>query len=914
MPIRRSKTVDVLITLLLTAQGCTALNGDPGDGPEGTPLGGPEPMAYAPEPEPPAILRDVAMIDDEGRWTNPHVPGLRTTLDGRLALRVQGAGGVANFYLHAPERVDEPLVTAPAGIQLLADTSPFLARLPQADFSDSKDGHTTICEAPPGTAGERPNPYACGDDLRHDCYDITVISSKMVSQFSAQLFGTPVTVEVASPKTAEARIVRADVGEAVKGTLIPFMDDWTEPAVTNDGRLLTGRLGGVNRWWTNPNTGEELLGSYDLAYSLLPEDAEPCDVTGWTAFHPMSHAPYDPAMQRYGLAAYPFRDTEGRPIADGDDLAGSYPWVDREGNNVFMTAVPGTITEQSHEDFPRRCVVEGCEDHVYPKNWNRGFMVAGLWTHGKFVHIDARINNVDWSVGMRPELQMMVDLYHDTEGQAVPVRFGSGRDGNLDAEAFPANQNILDSFQQLHNHRPAARTVTPRDVVWVMSTGVATDEVVFDDFLDPRALIVSNMQASVTPIYDEGGRSSGVPHHHTGQRRSLGPNVGGAGARTYAFDAVNPYEDVHLQNAATPLDLAVPAFGLVEEGSGRVEPVALGGFYGRGFWLDGDNRIVYDIPAQEDPTAVEGDGYVGLFVDVRTDEGATRALLTFPDGTSVRLVDRETLQIVERERVLHEVALPATDAGWMHLGWRIHDDHRELTLLVDGFPFDHFVSDRRFFGIGKGTLLVGRGPDRASGKRDAGFRGWVDDFKVLAHDVDPEVACNHAGGTLVRLEGATLGGLADLYPDWAHAEIAAAAHSSESDRFACFHDYTWDNAANIRSIPDGAESLRDAILFPEGPLMAGAPRPDSSNNGFCLSCHTDGGQGGLGLDALEFRAGVLAENDPRRQPSQPPPRVFGNIPSGWIPAGLGPGSPAGAMVAPNEGVPIDRWLLPNAER
>ena len=52
-----------------------------------------------------------------------------------------------------------------------------------------------------------------------------------------------------------------------------------EVAVTIDGRLLTGRLGGAARYWTNPNTGEEIVRSYDLMYSVLPDEAEPCDIT-----------------------------------------------------------------------------------------------------------------------------------------------------------------------------------------------------------------------------------------------------------------------------------------------------------------------------------------------------------------------------------------------------------------------------------------------------------------------------------------------------------------------------------------------------------------------------------------------------------------------------------------------------------
>ena len=107
--------------------------------------------------------------------------------------------------------------------------------------------------------------------------------------------------------------------------------------------------------------------------------------------------------------------------------------------------------------------------------------------------------------------------------------------------------------------------------------------------------------------------------------------------------------------------------------------------------------------------------------------------------------------------------------------------------------------------------------------------------------------------------------------------------------------------------------MREAIIFPEGPIKAGAPRPDSSENAFCLTCHTADGRDAMGLDALSFEAGVMAEDDERRQPSQPPRRVFGNIPAGWIPPAAGPGSPLAATKAPREGALIDRWVLPTAE-
>ena len=51
----------------------------------------------------------------------------------------------------------------------------------------------------------------------------------------------------------------------------------------------------------------------------------------------------------------------------------------------------------------------------------------------------------------------------------------------------------------------------------------------------------------------------------------------------------------------------------------------------------------------------------------------------------------------------------------------------------------------------------------------------------------------------------------------------------------------------FENVPTGATPVREAINFPEGPLRAGAPRPDSSTNTFCLSCHHAEGRGNYGL-------------------------------------------------------------------
>ena len=854
-------------------------------------------------PEPPAIVRDVSMIDDDDQWIHPFVPGHRTTMDGRVALRVQGGppgderlATSLSFWLFVPERLEQAIMPGPAGTEILNVTEPIDVVFPPAlEEGVITLGHHAICDATMEfpVDGEQPNPQPCAHAPDNDCYAITVVNTTSTAEVlvpDAQIWGTPVTIEVAEPKTPTAHIVAVTLGEPVAGAVLPMVGELTEPAITMDGRLLTGRVGRAPRSWTNPETGEELIRPYDLVYSVLPEDASPCDVTGWTDFHPMSHAPFDPQMRgRYGLAAYPFRDSEGAPIADGEDMGGTYPWVDREGANIFMTAVHGKLAEQSERHYPRRCVHEGCEAFGENRDWDRGFMVAGLWTHGKLVLLDGMIHNQDWAVGVAPPTHWWVDLYRSADGSMMPIRFGGGRFVNHFRGVYPYpagythNANILDSLQNLPNFWTVAKPVMPRDVVWVMSSGVATDEIAFDDLLDPAALIVSNMQASVTQLYDRRGYSTAVPIHHNGQVRTPNPVP-------ILMPNLQPelVADIHVQNAATSLSIDVPAFGFVQAGTGRIEPVALGGIQGRGFWLSGENRILYALPEQELDAR---DAYLGIFVDLR----AEGTLLSFGDGTSIEL-GPDVVRYVSGG-IVHEVALPEM-SGWRHLGWRLSDAHRTITLLLDGYALDRFESAEPLFTLDGGDLIVGEG-----------VRGWIDDFVVLAHDVNHEVACNHARGTLVRvIDDAGWSAVASRYPDWAHAEVETAA--GVEGPFACFHDYTRDYGAHLQNVPVGTSSVREAINFPEGPVRYGAARPDSSGNEFCLSCHTAEGLGGLGLEALEHRPGVMAEDDARRQPLQPPRRVFGNIPAAWIPAGEGEGSPVDALQAPPEGILIDEWVLP----
>jgi hypothetical protein len=230
-----------------------------------------------------------------------------------------------------------------------------------------------------------------------------------------------------------------------------------------------------------------------------------------------------------------------------------------------------------------------------------------------------------------------------------------------------------------------------------------------------------------------------------------------------------------------------------------------------------------------------------------------------------------------------------------------------IETLHNGFPLDRFTPPSPIFQMGSGLFKLGD-----QGEGGGGFRGWIDELKVLVHNVSAEVACNHAQGTLIQVDdNPQWEETARLYPEWAHVELTQALERSrpESDTtpssslFACFHNYQSDYAAHLKNRPEGTLGLRDALIFPEGPIRADLPRPDSSQNAFCLSCHHAAGKGGMGLEALELKPHLTAEIDPRRQPNQPPRRVFGNIPAHWI-----EGSPDTALQAPSSGIIIDRWI------
>jgi hypothetical protein len=897
-----------------------------------------EGLANPTPPESPALLRDVHLVES-GAFTRPAIPPLRTTLDGRLAIDLKKWNPASvGLYLFAPEKLDARWSARPDGVSVLAHTTPRtvpVAELYGGVYAPADQmNHRTLCDAWP-IATPQQNPYVCASDPTKDCYDVTVVSTYRFvdadGRKKQQLYGKPIRVEVANPKTATAYIQSVITDEAILGQGLHIgpafdVDSMLEPMITRDGRLLVMRLGDTRMDWTDPDDSTHVRPNelVDIVYSVYAETEVPCDVARWTALNPISHAPYDDLNHmraRYGLAEYPFRDAEGNFIEDGADLGGAYPWVDRDGDNLFFTLVSSTLfyedaTGAVARRYADRCLdgsdpaAGTCTDPATPadlaaaenREQFRGFAFAGLWSHGKVVLLDNITNNIDYGLPRSDSGQRLLELYTSVLGAPVQVRAGTGRDNGTGARPSGATENtaFIDSWENLFNHNPNAVPGTVRDVVWILNTGKASTEVAFDDYLDPDAFIVAEMAAAwrhTPPWIGTNQGTYGDGFVQTGE--AAGTGFGG---------------EIRIENAATAVTTrwVIPSYGVVEGGA-RIEPVALGGIVGKGLWLDGiDDRVRYTIAPQ--PTR-PSPWYASLFVDPRfDDDGQARVLLSFPDGSHIELVGLDEVGYRRANGALATTiplgGLALARGAWTHLAFVVRDGGRRVDLYVNGFPLSTWADPviklfATFSPTQSGSLLVGP-PTGAMG-----FRGWIDEFKLLAHEPGgPEIACNHARGTLVELmPGADpiWDAVAGLYPSGAHDALVGRLAAAPSTRYACAHDYSVEQESYplLDHLPALSISVRRALNFPEGPLHFGAARPNTTGNRFCQSCHVAGQRASLSPDALA-NTGVALELDLRRQPMQAPRLIFGNIPPSLFGAGL----PASELDAAPTGEPTDRYLAP----
>ncbi|MEO1086519.1 MAG: hypothetical protein AAFY88_19985, partial [Acidobacteriota bacterium] len=394
---------------------------------------------------------------------------------------------------------------------------------------------------------------------------------------------------------------------------------------------------------------------------------------------------------------------------------------------------------------------------------------------------------------------------------------------------------------------------------------------------------------------------------------------------------------------------------------------ALGGVYGRGFFLFEDSSISYTIPVQAPGSKPnDRDWTVSLFLDSRPvageQAGDLRRLVTFEGGGFVNLLDHASLEVCPVTQLgssCTTLLLPRGILGtYTHLAFRMDratpgtSETDDLFIFQDGFLFAKIpipAGFEIFDAAQEAELTIGA----AAG--EDGVRGWLDELRVFEGSLNYEVMCNHAAGTLLAVppsyvclpsqdgecvSGTELDTILTPFPTYTlyssspgvvdgrqavHEALYGpqAQVNADSDQYLCHVSYAIPQTAPAPDEPPGinvydsgdpnALSIREQLLFPEGELAFGHIRPDSTLNGFCLSCHHDNGKGGLTVtkalslpdDCSSPYDGCLLEVDPRRQPSQAPQLLLGHIPADYF----GTGKPSTSLDdAGADGHRIDEWV------
>ena len=883
---------------------------------------------------------------------------------GHRATLADGSDRSVNFMLYTPEKLHQK-----GKHYLLADDGSADMMSPEVSFVSVSEflpdealtspSMYAVCDSTlaeldhelygKGGEAQHRNPYPVSATA--EAYDLTLITGNRNQR--QQLFSFVVRVIVENAKTPQAFIRSIQrVGEPVVATLSYEPITHFEPNVTGDGRLIVFRASGTPgqgggaealqlRRWVD-NEGVEHLDQFDIVYAYNPPDSgfPPCDPRGWSNLRPISYAHYDaPVRERYGFAKFPFRSPEGESFRPGQETGMTYPWIDSRGTNLFFTSeyrlpVSDETTFATNEDFemaqtaaapldgttarlsglhsqlpvslpgqrpplmlpaahikpvPGGC--DGCRDTTPTEHASstRGVGVAGLWTEGKMVILDGMMNTTDFGYLGFEEGHRLLRLYHGTGGV---VRVGNGRTNTDTLETddldtyWPLNDSIIESHENRFNFLAEYRPAAPQDVVWTMNNGRAQSEVVFDDFMDPAVLILSNMTASYS-------------HNPLGPIKWLVPNTGDRANRPF-----------RLQNLAT--GLAVPPYGAVigdtSKGT-RIEPVALGGIDGKGFWLTEGAGVRYTVAANL-PSSSGGSGaYYGIFIDPRMalEPGATRRLLTTPQGTVDVVGTPSGLQLM----LSQDAWTKRIDLGpllaqrqWLHLG--LERLGTTLRLYANGFQWTELVLAEApdFLRLTRGEIVLGSPASDVEG-----VRAWIDDFKVLTRPLlNLEEPCNIARGSIMT-SNASRAAVAQLYPAASHQRVAAAVGLNPDSRFVCATNYRSENYDFLTRIPAG-ERLGQRLKNIK-PLRYGHIRPDERENTFCISCHrTPHPSPTMALEALEPRP-LPMERDVRRQPLQPYPIIIGHIPLHWLKTDQG-AQPASAQVHGVKGdwLELDRLLLP----
>ncbi|MDA8020979.1 MAG: hypothetical protein MPN21_26375 [Thermoanaerobaculia bacterium] len=591
----------------------------------------------------------------------------------------------------------------------------------------------------------------------------------------------------------------------------------------------------------------------------------------------------------------------------------------------------------------------GTIENAMARSAQAGLSFFGLWSRGKMIHLDGRANLSSYVLNLKQlnsalsracpssnstqlcmDAHAAMDVLEDT-GFAFRNIYSEA--GVLkDVVLNEARNTQLFSMENHFNYVPSFSTIDARDVTWQLQTARNVMELAFDDFVSPQVLINSSMVPSIEAPGTIVG-SEITPFFRDGFTVALDEPWDNEIRQRY----VDGTETPRIQNAASAegyvfgtspgqgVGIAPPPYGELH-GDARVEPIAAGGLKGRGVFLDGaGDHIQYSIAIDGVPE--DQPWLISFWVNgmslISGGQDVNRDLLHFPDGTILMAKGISQLRIKKKttapfpqtqikvlpmptglkimpsywRHVAIQVVPNQTDASWI-------GERTKILFYVDGFlqHEDTLVSWNNadwpeVFQLTDGDLIIGDHPNQPASAK--GFRGWIDEFKIIRGQANFEEVCRHAYGTLMKVgpnDSDEIQNRANAYPEDSHDDIADLL-GLPGTQYVCDIHYPETDAVSGDLPGDGAETDKHCILdldrrnnprcighellFPEGPLFWNAQRPDSTANAFCLSCHTsEETRETMDPDiVLVAVPGTEAWEDDRRQPTQPPQRIFGMIPS-----------------------------------
>ncbi|WP_018970285.1 immunoglobulin-like domain-containing protein [Rubritalea marina] len=294
--------------------------------------------------------------------------GHAETWDGRVFIRTISSGWVVSVL--RPERITRDSDGAPNFSNAFSNSA--ASSRVHIEVSNGSAHHVNWLGIVPDPAFNGANPHpsdASGNVVANGEF----LTYKALVIHTTEQFGTNkhmghrrATIVVQNPNTADASVRSARFTTSFQKYTYTNGSDFLgiEPSISIDGRLIIfqghpsndGRIDNLVYSW-NPTPGATQNWSTVRSVADMYHVDRDRDIAG------------QPFQIRYPLAQQPLRDAEGNTYNTGDLVKGAYPWISRDGSELFYQASRDGVNGR-----------------------RTGTTVTGRWTGGLLRHIDGPIN------------------------------------------------------------------------------------------------------------------------------------------------------------------------------------------------------------------------------------------------------------------------------------------------------------------------------------------------------------------------------------------------------------------------------------------------------------------------------------------------------------------------------------------